>query len=278
MSLIAVGITDAAIHALWLIAWVAIPIVFFAWIVHQIERFVQVRMAERFGWKSVLWTGWLGTPVHELSHAAMCILFRHRIDDIQLFEPDLESGRLGYVKHSFRKGKWFEEIGNVFIGIAPLFGGSLALTLLLVLFYPDVSQSAVHKLKEIAPDQSVLRATLDTTFTVLQGICDWKNLFTLRLWVFIYLVLCIGNHMAPSGSDYRGASRGVWLLSALCFGLVLLLCFATGNSERLLPAAMEILAPFFAVLLLALILCSVAAIVTYLVTIPFPRIYHIKIG
>ncbi len=75
---------------------------------------------------------------------AMCVLFRHRIDDFALFEPDRESGRLGYVKHSFRRGNWFEEIGNLFIGIAPLIGGSIALAALLWLFYPNAAATAVE--------------------------------------------------------------------------------------------------------------------------------------
>ncbi len=112
-----------------LIFWalVLLPMAFFAIAVHWLEHFIQSRLATRFGWRSVLVTGWLGTPIHELSHAAMCLLFRHRIDEIQLFDPDVREGRLGYVRHSYRKGNWFEEAGNVLIGTAPLIGGSVVL-------------------------------------------------------------------------------------------------------------------------------------------------------
>lgn len=131
------------LNALQLLLIVVTPFVVFTLIIHRIERFTQHRLATRFGWKSILWTGWLGTPVHELSHVAMCIVFRHRIDDVALFEPDLQSGRLGYVRHSFTKSNWFERLGNVFIGLAPLAGGAIALAILLVMFYPAAVQNAI---------------------------------------------------------------------------------------------------------------------------------------
>ena len=113
-----------------MLAAIGIPFVGFALFVHALERFGQRQLAQRFGWKSAMWTGWLGTPIHELSHVALCILFRHRIDEVALFEPDEKSGRLGYVRHSYRSKSWFEELGNPFIAIAPLIGGSLVLLVL----------------------------------------------------------------------------------------------------------------------------------------------------
>ena len=91
------GFTSIVFEALTMIVTLLAPFVVFALIIHWFERITQQRLAERFGWRSVMFTGWLGTPIHELSHAAMCKLFGHRIDDIALFEPDRESGRLGYV-------------------------------------------------------------------------------------------------------------------------------------------------------------------------------------
>ena len=102
--------------------WVVLPLVLFAAMFHLIEAVVQRRLVERFGWKAALWTGWIGTPIHETSHAILCWVFGHQIDAIALFEPDSREGRLGYVRHSYQRGDWWQEAGNLFIGLAPLAG------------------------------------------------------------------------------------------------------------------------------------------------------------
>lgn len=276
MDLLANAIIDTVIHAMWLMGSVAIPLIIFTFVVHRLEILVQTRLAERFGWKSVLWTGWLGTPIHELSHAAMCVVFRHKIIEMKLFEPDLKTGRLGYVKHSWSRKNWYEEVGNVFIGLAPLMGGSIVLAILLLIFYPGVSRDAVEVLRANSDSQNTWQMTWEATMTIVSGICDWGNLLTSRFWAFVYLVLCVGTHMAPSRSDYEGAGKGIFTFALIVVVVVVLLCFVSGNSEKLLPAVMETMAPIFAVLLLSVILSLVATIVIYLVTIPFKQKYVIK--
>lgn len=278
MNILAVGLWETTTHSLWLIGSLLLPFVVFALIIHHIERFVQIHLAERFGWKSVLWTGWLGTPIHELSHAFFCKVFQHKIDEIQLFEPDLRTGRLGYVKHSFRKKNWYQEIGNVFIGVAPLIGGTIALIALLFIFYSDVVYEITNSFHSRPADQPLWKATVEIAWNALTNICQLENLGTARFWVFAYLVLCVGNHMAPSRSDYDGAMRGSWMLALLVFLGVFFLNFATGNSEAILPRFMEILAPVFVVLMLTVILCVIAAILVYLATIPFKQKYVINAG
>ena len=90
-------------------------------------------MTVTFGWKSQLLTGWLGTPIHELSHAVMCLLFLHRIKDVALFRPNEKTGTLGYVHHEFNPRNLYHQIGNFFIGIAPVIGGCLVLYLIMPL-------------------------------------------------------------------------------------------------------------------------------------------------
>ena len=143
------------LNSLQLLVILVTPFVVFTLIIHRLERFTQHRLAQRFGWKSILWTGWLGTPIHEMSHVAMCIVFRHRIDDVALFEPDVQSGRLGFVRHSFTRANWFERLGNVFIGLAPLAGGALALAALLMMFYPQAVEDSIKAHQTIPPDASV---------------------------------------------------------------------------------------------------------------------------
>lgn len=267
------------INALVLLVVLAAPFLIFTIVVHLLERTIQRRLAERFGWKSVLWTGWLGTPVHELSHALMCVLFRHKIDDMALFEPDRKSGRLGYVEHSFRPGNWFQELGNVFIGLAPLAGGSIALALLLWMFYSDAAVAAIETTTNGDESVTGLAAAFDlminSTFAVCGEILQWSNLFTIRFWVFIYLVLCVGGHMAPSSSDYRGASRGVFLLLAIVVAVVLALALVQTDVSSMIANLIAAMSPLFALFALTILLCCIATAIVFLLTSFLPKRYRV---
>ena len=43
------------------------------------------------GWYLGLF-GWLGTIIHELGHALFCLIFRHKITEMKLFDPGPETG------------------------------------------------------------------------------------------------------------------------------------------------------------------------------------------
>ena len=251
------------------------PFVAFTLVIHFLERLTQRRLAERFGWHSILWTGWLGTPIHELSHAFMCRVFQHRIDDMALFEPDRESGRLGYVRHSFKTGNWFQELGNFFIGIAPLLGGSIVLAVLLWVFYPASIQTAMA-----SAEQDVSGDVLLQTWAVVSelsgNILTLSNVGTLRFWTFIYLVLCVGSHMAPSWSDYQGALRGLILVGAILLAGVFLLALAGTDSQNMIDGMIGVLGPLFAVLGLTVLLCGIAALIVYALTSFFPKKYQMS--
>jgi len=262
---------------LQLLLMLAIPLLVFAWIIHQIERLTQRRLAERFGWRSIMWTGWLGTPIHELSHAAMCVAFRHRIDEISLFEPDEEAGRLGYVRHSFRHGNKFEELGNLFIGIAPLIGGSLALSVLLWMFYPEAASQAIQQ----ATSAEAIHATpLERLIAMTTGLC--RHIFSPqhvgsgRFLGFLYLVLCIGSHMAPSRSDYAGAQRGLWIFLAMIAVTALLLAFVLQHNPQFALWLVAAISALLSLLILTVILCAAASAAVHVVTHLFPvRFEHI---
>lgn len=298
---------DTILNSLQLLLIVVTPFVLFTLIIHRLERFTQHRLAVRFGWKSILWTGWLGTPIHELSHVAMCLVFRHRIDDVALFEPDLASGRLGYVRHSFTKSNWFERVGNVFIGLAPLAGGAIALATLLMMFYPEAVETALAQQQvqlngqtfpaETVPVQTVdslptastspsqamadsvtkfFESTATATSALLGQIFHGKNLQTKRFWCFLYLTLCVGSHMAPSRSDYDGARHGAMLLAAIVGAIVLLVSILGFDSISVSVLVMKFLTPVLAVMMLAIILCVVAAAIVYLLTLLFPVRYELR--
>ena len=56
-----------------------------------------------FGRKGFLLTAWIGVPIHELGHAIMCVLFRHKIVATQFFPTDTSQGALGYVQHQYNQ-------------------------------------------------------------------------------------------------------------------------------------------------------------------------------
>ena len=241
-----------------------LPFVVAAFAIHVLEIMIQQRLSRRFGWNSVLITGWLGTPIHELSHAVMCFTFRHRIDEMALFKPDIQSGRLGYVRHSYQKGNRIQELGNLFIGVAPMVGGTLCLTLLLFLFYPEFA-GKLFRGEMIAANAPWYEQFVAIGKETLWHFSAFENLASIRFWIFLYLVLCVASHMAPSRSDYEGAGKpAIWVglgLAALLAAIAVL-----GWADGFIAAFHQVARPVFAVFALSIGLCVVAAIVVYLLT------------
>lgn len=270
------------------ILWIGLPLILFAVIFHVIEGVVQRRLVERFGWKAALWTGWIGTPIHESSHALGCWVFGHQIDAMALFEPDSREGRLGYVRHSYQRGDWWQEAGNFFIGLAPLAGGTLALLLVTSLMYPDLVQHFWQASQAIGsansetgdPAEMPLTATgkltlwglVQSTGYAFGQLVAWDNVMTFRFWLFLYLSLCITSHMAPSASDYHGAWKGAllllaaWLIINLLHGLLGLPVEAWG---RMLTPLWQLV---FAMLMLSVTLGLIVSSITFLFTVLWDQV------
>lgn len=273
--LVGAGFSDVLLEAVRLLVILLAPFVGFAIIIHWFERMTQRRLAERFGWKSVLWTGWLGTPIHELSHAFMCRVFHHRVDEIVLFEPDRESGRLGYVRHSFKQGNWYQELGHLFIGVAPLLGGSIVLAILLWMFYYDAAWGAIEATRAESTTGAFEKIVL-LIRSLVGNIITIGNLATLRFWTFLYLVLCVGSHMAPSGSDYRGASRGVYLFGGILVVVVFVLALSGVNSASMVDGMLGTMGPLFAIFGLTIVLCGITTAIVWVVTSFIPQRYRVS--
>ena len=237
----------------------------------------------------MLWTGWLGTPIHESSHLLMCPVFRHRVDEVAFFEPDRKSGRLGYVRHSFHQGNWFEEMGNLFIGIAPLIGGSVVLLTLLFVFYPDAANAAwaATSISENHPtildgaqaanavdlssspagiwEQLWLRT--NAMVSKLLTLADWTGP---RWWIFLYLVLCVGSHMAPSKSDYQGSFKGALIAAAIFAGLIAVISFLQIDATSFADLVISVGTPLITILALAVVLCGISTMLVIAITSLIP--------
>ncbi len=223
-------------------------------LLHLVERRVSRRLSHRFGWRSVLVTGWLGVPLHELSHLVVCWIFRHRIVAYRLFDPDPRTCTLGYVQHAYGRRSPLQIVGNFFIGVSPLLAGSLALLVGLAVLLPGTSPPLTT---EPAPAQitaqllqvgAMAQATLTRMFSV-QHLVSWQ------LWVFLLLALCVGAHMSPSQPDLSGGLPGLLLLLCSMFGLnVLNRSLGLWAPELWARVVAGVLSPLLAVLCVALVL------------------------
>ena len=136
-------------------------------------------------------TGWLGTPIHEISHLLACWAFRMKVVEVQLFEPDYQSMSLGYVKYSFNESSVYQRVGCFFVGLAPLAGGMGMILALAWLLIPGF-QTLLVDLVSLNPDEPVegftgyLGLAADAFLQGIRLVISPSNWTSWQLWIFIY--------------------------------------------------------------------------------------------
>jgi hypothetical protein len=199
------------------------------------ERAAGRFVARRLGWRAVLVTGWIGVPVHELSHLLAARLFRHRVVAWRLFDPDPVSGTLGYVRHTHDRRSAYQVLGGLVIGIAPLLSGGLALWALLGWALPPQTAARLARQASALGDAAGVPG-------MLPGLAGLAGALARDLWrgrgpwlpLQIYLCVCVASHLAPGGADLRGAARGA-LLATLLLAAALVPLSWCGVSLSALP-------------------------------------------
>ena len=184
----------------------------FGFLLYWLEKRTFSVLSTAFGFKAVVYTtGWIGTTAHELGHAFMCIVFGHRITNISLFHPDLESGVMGYVHHSYNPGNLYQQVGRLFIGIAPLLTGGALLIGLIFAFFPDYNVAVVKPNDDYGATE-FLKALGIPVWETMIVVFSPDSLITWKFWVFIYIAICISSHLAPSSKDMEGFWKGLVIL------------------------------------------------------------------
>ncbi len=221
----------------------------------------------------VIATSIIGTPVHELSHALMCLLFGHRITEMSLWQPTSADGTLGYVTHAYNKKNPYHILGNLFIGIGPVLGGMGVLTLILFLCFPSalntylVSADAVVAGGEpsflqgftlffeglrLFPDM-VGEAMTDTEVPVWARILGVIGLISVSL------------HIELSVADIKGALRSVPLYLVL---VLLLTVISTLLGSTAMETVLAALAHFSAYVTALFVIVLVMAAAQILLALP----------
>jgi len=173
-------------------------------ILAEIQKATLKNYSRSIGWRGILWTAWIGTPVHEYGHAFFALLFRHKINNIVLFSPNPHTGELGQVNHSYNKKSFYQNAGNFFIGLAPLIFGPFLLVLLLYILVPQGKEI----FNQLSVSQISFLSFISEIQNFLGSLFSKANLSSFSFWIFLYISLAIASHLAPSKQDLRVAGRG----------------------------------------------------------------------
>lgn len=169
----------------------------------------------------VRFTGYIGTPVHELSHALMCLLFGHTVTKMKLVNSDKRSRTLGYVEHTYYKTNLYHQIGNYFIGVAPILAGGAAVLLFVWLFLPQMLSEMTGAVRSLAGLESVPAVISD----VWKLLFDKVNFANIRYWLALVFSVAVVIHMEISRSDFRSGLRGLLVLAVMLLVTDLILGF-----------------------------------------------------
>jgi hypothetical protein len=207
---------------------VILTFMFSTWLLWLSSRAFQRQLAHCFGSFSVYITGIIGVSCHEISHGCLALLFGHKITYMELFSPK-KNGQLGVVGHSYCPQNAYQQIGNLFIGLAPLAGGLLAISFVTWVYQPEIFKT--FGLIPVTSEPMQQAVEMYEAFYRSVAQVDFKQTIT---WLWLYFVLAIGAHMLPSRADIRNTKSSIALTVIV---IVLLVLFLPDVAGRALDSA-----------------------------------------
>lgn len=173
----------------------------------------------RFGSKAIMITGFIGVPIHELSHGFFALLFGHKITDVKLLQKPDANGVMGYVKHSYNPNNIYHQAGNFFIGTAPIFGGIFSIIALMRIIIPraydEFISILIKNLQVTVIDKGTIEGILSSYMTLIKVIFSIKNFSNPYFYIFLFIAISIASHISLSSADIKGAFKGLWVIFAV---------------------------------------------------------------
>ena len=160
------------------------------------------------GYKAIMATAIIGTPVHEAGHALMCLIFGHKINEIKLYQPDKKTGTLGYVSHSYNKKNLGQNIGNFFIGLGPIFSGLVVITLILFVCFTDAANDFFQSAFALVKSGDGIFSVIGEIFRLLWHMLTEKGNIIVKIIAFM-LMSAIVLHVNLSPADIKNSKSGL---------------------------------------------------------------------
>lgn len=182
--------------------------------------------------------GGVGVIIHELSHLLMALLFGHQIVSFRLLHIPNPSNpgdnALGYVNHAWNEHSFYQRVGNVFIGIAPVVGCTLAIIGLTQWLVPGIFELWQAVIAQAEIPQIQLTAG------------------RLILWLILIANIAIGGFDLSSADLENSATGLIMLLAVFLITALILSQFTTG--PLVAQTLQNWLAPFYWSMIFALLI------------------------
>lgn len=254
------------------------PLLGLALIMHFVARNNEKVSHQLFGHRGYLYLfGWLGTTVHELGHAIFAFLFGHKIRSMVLFNPDVNSGSLGHVSHSYNRSNAYQNIGNFFIGIGPILFGSIVLFLVSYLLLGiNVTQlSTVSYSYDSLLSLSTLKENAfsiwESTMAYVHMVFTNKQSSWWKIILLIYILFAVGSSITLSKADVRGATGGFIYFVVLLFFFNLATLWIGDFTINMLSNLSNIFSGFYFLILLSIIVNLFFILIIGSLTLVFRR-------
>ena len=233
----------------------------------KLQYFTHKNYRQTLGWKGIIWTAWIGTPIHEIGHAFFAKVFRHKINNISIFQPNEASGNLGHVDHSFNPRSLYQKIGNFFIGAAPMIFGSVVLIIFLYFFVPNGKEVFAP----LAEQQNSISGFITSIIASLKNLFAPENISAWNFWLFLYISFAVSSHMAPSNQDQKGMWKGfVWLVFLVVIINAIPLALGVDITAYVLNIT-QYLGMLTAIFIYAILLSLLHLILSSVILLPFKK-------
>ena len=179
----------------------------------------------RGGYKIVLAASIIGTPIHELGHAAMCLLCGHKISRLVLWQPPTADGQLGYVQHTYNSKSLPQKLGNLLISTGPIFSGMAVLSLMLMLAFPDTWDAHVSTLKVLVQQDASVSEIISCGLQLIPSLFAEFRSEAVPVWaqlLALLVMLSVSLHINLSPADLQGVAGAlpVYLAVTLVLAVV----------------------------------------------------------
>ncbi len=206
----------------------------------------------------ILGTSIVGTPIHELGHAAMCLLFGHKITEMALWQPHSNNGRLGFVTHRYNPRNPYHQIGNLFIGLGPIFSGLGIVTLALWCGFPR-TLSTYFASARVHIGQGKFFSILSNGFSMLPKM--WGEAVAggrpLVLCLFaVIIIFAVSQHISLSPEDIKGSARALPLYGLLVLIVTVVVGLIGSPAVRAADAALGLFTGYTTALFMVVLIAS----------------------